>query len=48
MDTIILSQLKELTNSLTRVENLLLNLQENLTKIAIKVYDDKKRHQTNS
>lgn len=42
MDTIILSQLKELTNSLTRVENLLLNLQEILTKIAIKVYDDKK------
>ena len=41
MDTIILSQLKELTNSLTRVENLLLNLQEILTKIAIKVYDDK-------
>ena len=42
MDTIILSQLKELTNSLTIVENLLLNLQEILTKIAIKVYDDKK------
>lgn len=42
MDTIILSQLKELTNSLTRVENLLLNLQEILTKIAIKGYDDKK------
>jgi hypothetical protein len=42
MDTIILSQLKELTNSLTRLENLLLNLQEILTKIAIKVYDDKK------
>lgn len=42
MDNIILSQLKELTNSLTRVENLLLNLQEIMTKIAIKVYDDKK------
>ena len=42
MDTIILSQLKELTNSLTRVENLLLNLQEILTKIAIKGCDNKK------
>lgn len=42
MDTIIFSQLKELTNSLTRVESLLINLQDILTKIAIKVYDDKK------
>lgn len=41
MDTIILSQLKELTNSLTRIENQLLNLQDIMTKIAIKVYEDK-------